>query len=186
MSKYKNPHSLDALRRLTVTAMAVAIGTVLAILSKQVFGDLPVRLDFSALSVLLVSLLLGCPYGAVTYLLIDVLSSIFFYPPYLPITLCKVLTGLLFDLLLPRTRPKFYQTLLLFFANGIVIDCVFMAYALYFLQGGSVASLLVLRIGSALVNIGLFLFFIYVLYPRLASPLAHLFKIATPKKEGEK
>lgn len=184
----KQNHSakgLDALRHLTVTAMAVAIGTTLAILSKQVFGNLPVRLDFSVLAVLLVSMLFGLPYGGITYVLIDVLSSIFFYPPYLPITLCKFLTGLLFDLFLNRARPKFWKTLTLFLINGIVIDCILMAHALFFLQGGSVSALLWLRTGSAAVNIGLFLFFVYGLYPRLEAPLTRLLKMPNAQGKGE-
>ena len=185
MPKQNHPATgLDALRHLTVTAMAVAIGTTLAILSKQVFGNLPVRLDFSVLAVLLVSMLFGLPYGGVTYVCIDVLSSIFFYPPYLPITLCKFLTGLLFDLFLHRARPKFWKTLALFLVNGIVIDCIFMAHALYFLQGGSISALLWLRTGTAAVNIGLFLFFVYGIYPRLEAPLVRLMKMSvTQEKE---
>ena len=173
------PLRLNPVHSLTTTAMAIAIGTVLAIMSKQLFGNLPLRVDFSAWAVLLVSLLFGFPHGAVAYMLIDILSSIFFYPPFLPITLCKLVTGLAFDLFLPKVRRYPAKCLLLFLVNGIVIDCIAMAHALYFLQGGSISALLLLRVGSAVTNICMFLFFVYVLYPKLEAPLHHLFRRKT-------
>jgi hypothetical protein len=187
MKKTQKAHvRLDALRYMTVTAMSVAVGTVLAILSKQLFGSLPIRLDLSVLAVMLMALLFGFPHGTLAAVLIDVLSSIFFYPPYLPITFCKLLTGLLFDLLLQKVRPAIQKGVLLFLLNGAVIDCLFMAHALYWLQGGSVASLMWIRVGSAAVNIILFTFFLYVVYPKMETPLYLTLKKGNLKNAQEK
>ena len=62
---------LDTVRYMTATAMSVAIGTVLAILSKQLFGNLPIRLDLSVLAVMLMALLFGFPHGTLAAVLID-------------------------------------------------------------------------------------------------------------------
>lgn len=172
----KHRLSLDPIRSITATAMAVAIGTTLAILSKQVFGTLPVRLDLSALAVLLMSLLFGFPHGTVTYVLIDILSSIFFYPPFLPITVCRLLSGVLFDLFLAKFRKTKWKCILLFAVNALVIDWAAMSVALYWLQGGSVFGYMALRIGSSAVNMAWFLFFVYLIYPRMEKPLCRLLK----------
>ena len=177
---------LDTVRYMTATAMSVAIGTVLAILSKQLFGNLPIRLDLSVLAVMLMALLFGFPHGTLAAVLIDVLSSIFFYPPYLPITFCKLLTGLLFDLLLQKVRPAAWKGILLFLFNGAVIDCLFMAHALYWLQGGSVGSLLLIRVGSAAVNVALYTVFLYLAYPKMEAPLYLTLKKGKNKHAEEK
>ena len=176
-SKYKK---LNPVASLTVTAMSIAIGTALAIMSKQLFGNLPIRLDLSVMAVLLMSLFFGFPGGTITIVAIDVLSSVFFYPPFLPITFCKALTGLLFDFFLAKNRENRTKTFCLFLLNAIVIDCVLMAIALYKLNGGSIISMMFLRVGSGVMNIGLFWLFLYGIYPKLENPLKRILS----RKEG--
>ena len=177
---FSNYKKLNPVASLTVTAMSIAIGTALAIMSKQLFGNLPIRLDLSVMAVLLMSLFFGFPGGTITIVAIDVLSSIFFYPPFLPITFCKALTGLLFDVCLTKHRQNRAKIFFILLANALIIDCVLMAVALYWLQGGTIGSMMLVRIGSGVMNIGLFWRFLYGIYPKLENPLKRILS----RKEG--
>ena len=67
---------IPPLRKLTLTAMLVAMGTALAVVSKYLFGNLPVRIDLAVCPMLTVAYVLGAWWCGGAYVMVDLLSCL--------------------------------------------------------------------------------------------------------------
>ncbi|MBO5789122.1 MAG: hypothetical protein J6R42_04175 [Clostridia bacterium] len=164
-------NEFSPLRRLTMTALMAALGTALAIMSKFLFGDLPVRIDLAVLPVLVVAYFLGPVESGIAYVLIDVLSSVFFYPPFLPITLAKLVAGLYFGFLLKKCSPSPTRYAILFLVYAVLLDWLYMSFALYWLQKTSIVAIMLLRAGQAAIDVVVGFSFMYFVLPKLRSSM---------------
>ena len=165
---------IPPLRKLTLTAMLVAMGTALAVVSKYLFGSLPVRVDLAIWPMLLVAYILGISWCAVAYAMVDLLSCLFLYPPFLPITICKCLSGLLFGYVLHHHGINRKTVLVVCTLNALFIDVAAMTYALYLMMQTPFLALLFTRVGGAAVNLCINAAFCLLALPKLQKPMHHL------------
>ena len=165
---------IPPLRKLTLTAMLVAMGTALAVVSKYLFGNLPVRIDLAVCPMLTVAYVLGAWWCGGAYVMVDLLSCLFLYPPFLPITLCKCASGLLFGYMLHRGGLHLKSVGVACLLNALLIDILGMTYALYLMMETPFFPLLLTRIGGGVVNACINAAFCLLALPKLQKPMQHL------------
>ena len=121
--KMTNTKAHRHLFSLTLSSIASALGVLLAYLPRVLSGDAAARLDLAILPVLFLAVAVSPVYTGAAYLLTDVVGCFLNgYPPFLPITLVKLVFGLLMGLFLYRRPVKLLRGAFVFSLLGILLD----------------------------------------------------------------
>ncbi|MBQ7377004.1 MAG: hypothetical protein IJW71_01610 [Clostridia bacterium] len=152
---------------LTLSAVATALGVALAYLPHAISLGSAARLDLAILPILLLAVWVAPPYTGAALAAVDLLSCLTVGDEiYLPITLVKLVLGLLMGLFLYRRPVKPLRGSLVFLFLALTVDFGLMTMALYPLFG-SFFAVITARAVSVPVNLLLRIAFYLLLVPRV-------------------
>lgn len=140
-------------RSLVVAALMIAISIVLRLLGFPQNSTFRIELGFVPIAI--VSFLYGPFVGGISYIVADIIGTLFTgMSPFLPITLCKFLMGVLFGLFFYKKKVRIKHIVLCNICILLLIDLLAMPIALLPISGGKAfTAILGTRVLASIVNV---------------------------------
>ena len=165
------------IKKAAFTAVMAALGCALAYVPRLFTADSVIRLDLAILPILFVAQLCGPLWSMLGYVLTDLVGCLFSgYAPFFPITLCKLLAGLILGICFYKKRFTVKRCLVSFAILAAVVDIPLMAVALRLLQGRPWIYYLWMRPVTAVVNFPVRVVFALLVGRAAKVPLARVAK----------
>ena len=165
------------IKKAAFTAVMAALGCVLAYVPRLFSADGAARLDLAILPILLVAQMCGPLWSGAGYVLTDLVGCLFSgYAPFFPITVCKLVAGVLLGFGAYQrkfTDMRFFLSLVFVAA---VVDFGMMSVALRWLQGRPWVYYMWVRPLTAVMNLAVRALFAPALAKAAAVPLARMKK----------
>lgn len=152
MSQFRRKNDSRPLLKVTTSAMMVALSIVFCrVLGFPTSGMWRVEIGF--LPILIVAILYGPAWSAVSYGLADLIGALLYTGVNPLILICKIVFGLLMGLVFHgKEKIGFPRNLLFFVFAGFVVDIVMMTPIFVFMFGYTWDSALIWRLAAFSVN----------------------------------
>lgn len=165
------------IKKATFTAVMAALGCALAYVPRLFTADSGGRLDLAILPILFVAQLCGPVWSMLGYGLTDLVGCLFSgYAPFLPITVCKLIAGLLLGICFYKKKFEVKRCLVSFAVLAFVVDIPLMTVALKLLQGRPWIYYVWVRPLTAALNFAVRVVFALVVGNAAKAPLARVSK----------
>ena len=152
MSKFQRRNNSQPLLKITTSAMMVALSIVFCrVLGFPTTGMWRVEIGF--LPILIVAILYGPVWSAVSYGLADLIGALIYTGINPFILLCKIVFGLLMGLVFhDREKIGLPRNILFFLLVGFVVDIMMMTPIFVFMFGYTWKAALIWRLAAFSVN----------------------------------
>lgn len=151
-------------KTIVVSALLTSLSVILRLLGFPQSGVFRIELGF--LPIAESGYLFGGLTAGIIYLVADILGTLITgMPPFFPISLCKLLTGVLYGVFFGRYGKSFKNIIICTAVTTVFVDLIFMTIALIPISGGKTFfAILTARLIAAAVNVPLKIVSLYIMF----------------------